>query len=295
MHVAFLGFGLIAGAIAQALKSDPGSADRTIAAWSPSGDGPRRAHEEGIVDLVAASPPAALADADLVVLAGPATACLTLLDRSAGEWRGAMPPEAVVTDVASTKVALVSRADALGIRFVGGHPMAGLESSGYLTGTADLFVGRPWVISPGSVAEPADIDQVVALATACSATVVFLDAATHDRAVAAISHLPLIVAAAMVGSVSGPGALGGEADDVWPVAARLAAGGWRDGTRVARGDPAMGAAIAATNPVELAARIRSMRDELDRWLADLERAGGPDEAAMRDRLAAARAMLEAGQ
>jgi prephenate dehydrogenase len=122
-----------------------------------------------------------------------------------------------------------------------------------------------------------------------------MDAAAHDRAVAGISHLPLIVAAALVEAVAGAPVAGGPATgprDEWAIAADLAAGGWRDSTRVARGDPAMGAAITVTNAPALAARIRDLQAVLDAWLVELERPGGPDEATIRERLAAARAVLD---
>jgi prephenate dehydrogenase len=295
MRVGFIGFGLIAGSIARAVRANPATSDWTMAAWSPSGAGPSRAVAEGIVDVAAVTPEAVLADADLVVLAAPATVCLTLIERLAGPWRPLLRAGAVVTDVASTKGVIVERADAAGLRFVGGHPMAGLDAAGYAASRADLFAGRPWVVVPGRHADPGDVERVTGLAGACGARVVTMDAATHDRAVAGISHLPLVVAAALVEAVAaGPGA-GGPADqprDDWAIAADLAAGGWRDTTRVARGDPAMGAAIAVTNAPALAARIRDLRAVLDAWLVELERPVGPDEIAVRERLAAARAILE---
>lgn len=290
MHLAFLGFGLIGGSIARAVRANPSTADWVITAWSPSGDGPRQAVAHGVVDTAAGAPEAALTGADIVVLAAPATSCLTLIDRLAGPWRTLLPETAVVTDVASTKAAIMSRADATELRFVGGHPMAGLEATGYGVATADLFVGRPWVVVPGAFAEPMDVERVAALITACSARMVPMDAAAHDRAVAAISHLPLILAAALVEAVVG-GTPGGGTDD-WPLAATLAAGGWRDMTRLARGDAAMGAAIAVTNAPALAARLRDLRTVLDGWLEELDRADGPRESVIRDRLAAARAILE---
>jgi prephenate dehydrogenase len=289
MHVGFLGFGLIAGSIARAVRTNPATEGWTMAAWSPSGDGPARATEEGVLDAAAISPPDVLADADIVVLAAPATACLELLDGLAGPWRGQLPDGAVLTDVASTKAALIGRADGHGQRFVGGHPMAGVEASGFDAARADLFADRPWVLVPGAAASSADVRRVADLATACSALIVRLDdAAQHDRVVAAISHLPLVVAAALVEAVAGTPDV--ERAD-WPLAARLAAGGWAGATRVARGDPAMGAAIATTNAPALAARIRDLQGVLDGWLAELERDGGPDETALADRLAAARTML----
>jgi prephenate dehydrogenase len=289
MHLGFIGFGLIAGSIARAVRTNPASVDWTMAAWSPSGDGPRRAADDGIVDVAAAVPEAVLAGADLVILAAPATACLALIDRLAGLWHQHLGAGAVVTDVASTKARLVERADAVGLRFVGGHPMAGFETAGYGAAVPDLFVERPWVVVPGAGASAADVDRVAALAEACSARVVVMDAEAHDRAVAGISHLPLVIAVALVEAVVGSV---GEAARDWPAAAGLAAGGWRDMTRLVRGDPAMGAAIVATNAPALAARVRDLRTMLDEWLTELERPDGPDEAAVERRLRAARAMLD---
>ncbi len=289
MRIAFLGFGLINGSLARALRASPAAAGWTQAAWSPSGRGPARAVADGVIDRAAADVPTALEGADLVVLGGPATACLELLDGLAGPWAGALAPDALITDVASTKVALVARADALGSRFVGGHPMAGLEAAGYEASTPGLFVERPWVIVPGASARAGDAEAVAALARSCGARPVVMDAAAHDAAVAAVSHLPLVLAAALVEAVGGPA---GEPRADWPVAAALAAGGWRDMTRLARGDAAMGAGILATNGPAIAARLRDLRGAIDEWLAALERPGGPDEAALAERLRAARERLE---
>jgi len=287
MRVAFLGFGLIGGSVARALRAADG-ASWELVAWSPSGDGPRRAVAEGVLDAAVDRPVDALADARIILLAGPATACLTLLDDLAGPLAGAVPADAVITDVASTKGALVRRADAAGLRYVGGHPMAGRETAGYETSVPDLFVGRPWVIVPGALATTEDLARVEALARACGARVVGMDAETHDWAVAGISHLPLVVAAAVVEAVTGAG--GGTRSD-WPVARDLAASGWRDMTRLARGDTDMGASIAATNGPALAGRLRDLRTILDAWLAELEGPDGPDEPAIEARLRAAREAL----
>ncbi len=289
MQVGFLGFGLIAGSIARAVRANPAAAGWTMTGWSPSGDGPRQAVEDGMLDTAAPDPETALAGAELVVLAAPVTACLALVEGLAGRWRDALPWNAVVTDVASTKALLLDRADAGGLRFVGGHPMAGREMSGYLAAQADLFLDRPWVVVPGASAEVGDVERVEELAAACSARVVRMDAASHDRAVGGISHLPLLVAAALVEAVAGVGAT--RRDD-WPEASALAASGWRDMTRLARGDVAMGAGIAASNAPALAERVRDLRAVLDAWLVELERPDGPDEAALAARLRSARDRLE---
>jgi prephenate dehydrogenase len=292
MHVGFIGFGLIGGSIARALRSATEASSPTMSAWSPSGEGPAGAAADGVIDHASASPADALVDADLVVLAGPPSACLSALDSLVGTWHASLSPSAVITDVASTKGAIVERADAAGLRFVGGHPMAGLEVSGYGPSKPDLFTGRPWVIVPGRVAQPADVAMIERLAETCGARPVRLDAETHDRAVAGISHLPLLLAAALVESVAGRSAA--TAPEDWSIASALAASGWRDMTRLARGDPDMGAGIAATNAAALAERLRGLQATLESWRDALERPGGPDEPAIRARLAAARSRLEEG-
>jgi prephenate dehydrogenase len=291
MRIALLGLGLIGGSVVRALR-DPsaphGSTAWSIAAWTPSGRGPAAALEDGVIDRMTDSPESAIEGADLVVLAGPAPDCLAQLDELAGPWRRVLAADAVITDVASTKEAIVLRATALGLRFVGGHPMAGRETSGYGASSADLFVDRPWVVVPTS--DAAAVERVEHLATACRARPLRLGAAAHDRAVAGISHLPLVLAAALVEAVAGDGPADPSVD--WPTAAGLAASGWRDMTRLARGDATMGAGIIATNAPAIAGRVRELRRVLDGWQEELDRDGGPDATAIAARLAAARRRLE---
>ena len=161
--------------------------------------------------------------------------------------------------------------------------MAGLERTGYPAAVAGLFDDRPWVVCPGASAGPVDIDRVERLAIACGARPVRLDPAVHDDATAAVSHVPLVVSAALVEAMTG--------GPDWPVAVGLAAGGWRDMSRLASGDPAMGAGIAATNAGPIAAGLREVRAVLDRWLAELERAD-PDAETLRRRFETARERLE---
>jgi prephenate dehydrogenase len=287
LRLAIVGLGLIGGSIARAVRDGSnGTAIESIAAWSPTGVGPAAALGDRVIDLAASSLAGAIDGADLVVVAADPLACLDLLDQLARlPTSGDLP---TITDVASTKVRLVDRADRLGLNYVGGHPMAGLETTGYANARADLFVGRPWVLCPGALARPIDLERVELLVSACRAEHHWLGAAEHDRAVAAISHLPLAVAAALVEGVSG-------AED-WPLAAALAAGGWLSATRLAMGDPTMGAGIAATNAPELARRIRTLLTQLEDWLADLEET--PDDPAataerIRARLSAVKGTLGA--
>ena len=288
MRVALLGFGLIGGSIARALREAPDRAAWHVTAWSPSGAGPRRAAADGVIAEASGDAAATLRDAELVVLAAPPSATLDRLAWLARARGTTLDPAAVVTDVASTKGTIVRRAAELGLRFVGGHPMAGRETAGYDASSADLFHDRPWVVVPGDADDLAAILAVETLAVACGGRPVRLGADAHDAAVAAISHLPLVLAAALVEAVAGAG----EEPADWPLARELAASGWRDMTRLARGDVSMGAGIAATNAPALAARVRAVVAVLDGWLAELERPGGPDEAAIAERLRAARSRLE---
>ena len=282
MRVAILGLGQIGGSVGRALVE--AGAPWRVAGWTRSDDARRAAAADGIES------PASIGDAcsgaDLIVLAAPPLACLELLDALAGPLRATLEPDAVITDVASTKVAICARAAAHGLRFVGGHPMAGREATGYAAADPGLFVGRPWVVAvpdpPEADLDPVAEDRVVDLATACGADIVRLGPVEHDAAVAAISHLPLVVAAALVEAIA--------AGPDWPVAERLAAGGWATMTRLARGDVEMGTGILATNGLPVAARLRDLRDVLDGWLAQLETTPA-DPAPLRERLASARRQL----
>ena len=285
MRVAFLGLGLIGGSIACALREAGG--DWWTGAWSPSGTGPRAALAAGAIDHAASTAPELLEVADLVVLAAPPLACIGLIGRLGGAWRGALRPGATVTDVASAKAELGAKALAAGLPWVGGHPMAGRETSGFGAADATMFRDRPWVITPATGGGNAA--RVEALALACGARPVSMDAALHDRLTAAISHVPLLTSVMLVEAMAGTAA---GTDPDWEAASTLAAGGWRDTTRLARGDTAMGAEIAATNAGPIVERLHAVRARLDEWLALLEAPGGPDAAAIRERLDAARARLE---
>jgi len=246
--------------------------------------------ERGLVERVADRPEDALVGADIVVLAAPPLGCLDLLESLAGRWRGALPADATVTDVASTKASIVGRAAELGLPFVGGHPMAGREIAGFGGARPDLFDGRPWVVVPAATARPIDVRRVEWLAGACGARIVRLDAPGHDAATAAISHLPLVMSVALVEAVAGrPGR---SIPPGWPTARDLSAGGWAGMTRLTRGDATMGAGILATNAGPVAARIRELRAVLDEWIEVLESPGGPDAADLEARLRDARGRLE---
>ncbi|HXX59827.1 MAG TPA: prephenate dehydrogenase/arogenate dehydrogenase family protein [Candidatus Sulfotelmatobacter sp.] len=254
--VAILGLGLIGGSVARALSRRGGW---RVSAWSRTAEATARALEEGTIQATLGDP-AEAATAPLVLLATPVPAILELI-RSLGP--GLVASGAVVTDVGSSKAVIMATAAAVpGLRFVGGHPMSGAETRGYAASSAALFEGRPWVVVPGTTGDADAVQAVEQLALGCGARPVTLDAAAHDGAVAAISHLPLVASLALAQAALD------ESD--WPLARRLAAQGWRDMTRLARGDPAMGGGLLATNAPAVGARLRAYRTVLEAWQVRLD-------------------------
>jgi prephenate dehydrogenase len=160
-----------------------------------------------------------------------------------------MKSGAVVTDTGSTKEEVLSWAQELlprTVSFVGGHPMAGKAQS--IEGAeADLFKGATWCVTPSVIAEDAAIRNVLGMISALGAEPYFLDPGEHDAYVAGISHLPAVLSAALMNSLS--------KDSSWRDMKSLTAGGFRDMTRLAAGSPDMHRDIALTN-----------RDALTRWL-----------------------------
>lgn len=242
------------GSVARALAARDAGAWH-VTAWSRSADGPRAALADGVVDAVAPTAEDAVAAAELVLLAASPIANVELVSRLGPRIAAS---GALLTDVTSAQGAIARAAGAVRrLRHVGGHPMAGVEARGYEAARADLFVSRPWILVPSPRTSPDDVDVVRSLALACGGLPLELDAATHDVLVAAISHLPLVVAAALAETVT--------SSDSWARASLLAAGGWRDATRVARGDPALGAGIAALNRTELLAWLDRFVETIAAW------------------------------
>ncbi|MCI9887504.1 prephenate dehydrogenase [Micrococcales bacterium 31B] len=177
-------------------------------------------------------------------------------------------PEAFVTDVASVKGIIEAKLEALGAdvsRYIGGHPMAGREKSGPLAGRADLFFGRPWVLTPSAATRPAAVTLLTALAQELGAFTVVMDPDEHDRAVALVSHAPQLVASLMASRLA----------DADPQAVALAGQGVRDVTRIAASDPNLWQEILASNAASIHAVLKPLRDDLDEVLSALS--GAPTE------------------
>lgn len=178
-------------------------------------------------------------------------------------------PDAIVTDVASVKTSILQALQASNApldRYVGSHPMAGREKGGAVAGRADLFAGRPWVLTPNSNSSPEALDLTSALAETLGAQLVRLNAAEHDRAVALVSHVPQLVASLLAGRL-----VDSNAQNV-----ALAGQGLRDTTRIAASDPNLWLQIIEANHTEILAILKAFAIDLDqliRALGDLRLPG----------------------
>jgi len=164
-------------------------------------------------------------------------------------------PEAIVTDVASVKAGILAELERLSApveRYVGSHPMAGRERGGAIAGRADLFVGRPWVITPNVKSDDSGIKLVAALAEALESSVVTVSPKDHDRAVALVSHVPQLVSSLLAARL-----VDAKNDDV-----ALAGQGLRDTTRIAASDPDLWVQILSANSAEVLQVLRSLSADL---------------------------------
>ena len=173
------------------------------------------------------------------------------------------------TDVASVKAEPQHAAAARGVdpeTYIGGHPLAGVERSGPLAARADLFDGRPWVLTPASATGREALNRALELISLCGAVPVVMDAAEHDHAVALISHTPHLVAALMAARL----------EHAPEDAARIAGPGVRDVTRVAGGDPRLWEEILTANSTAVADVLEEYANDLSKVVAALRALGAED-------------------
>jgi len=259
-----VGVGLIGGSFALALKA-AGAAGRVVGIGR-SAQNIRRALELKIIDAAGAFDQATLGDADLVLLAAPVGQMQPIM-RAIAPWIG---PKTVVTDAGSTKqdvVALARRElKASLVRFVPGHPIAGTEKSGAEAAFADLYRGRRVVLTPLPKSAPGAVALVRAAWQRCGAEVLEMKPKEHDAVLAAVSHLPHVLAFALVDMV----AQHRNAKQLFS----HAAGGFRDFTRIASSHPEMWRDICLANREALLAEFDRYRSTLDRIRAMLRRGDG---------------------
>jgi prephenate dehydrogenase len=281
-RIAVLGVGLIGGSIGLAARHRLGA---EVAGWDPDPETSSRAVALGAVDRAEGSADEAVAGAEVVFCAAPVTALPDLV-ATALEAAG---PEAVVTDVGSTKHALVAAmADATGSdRFIGGHPLAGAETAGVEGSRQDLFEGARWYLTPTERSQGVLFDRLHGVLAGIGARPMAIDAELHDREMAAISHLPHVLANALVAAAAG--SIGSEGDRR-PEVGRS----FRDATRVAGANPVVWADIFSSNSDAVAAEIDDVVARLEEAAAlirsgDRGRIAAWQDAAREDR----RTMLEA--
>jgi prephenate dehydrogenase len=264
--VCVLGLGLIGGSIMRATAK----AGREVFGYNRSVEGAQGAIADGFdasTELTETLTRAADTGA-LIVLAVPMPALPSMLAHI-----GESAPNCPLTDVTSVKSAVLDEVTAAGLlqRFVGGHPMTGTAESGWTAGHAGLFTMAPWVVSVDDHVDPVVWSLVMTLALDCGSVVVPAKSDEHDAAAAAISHLPHLLAEALASTAS----------EV-PLAFALAAGSFRDGTRVAASAPDLVRAMCEGNAsqllpaldrvIELLSRARDSLD-WDNSVAELVEAG----------------------
>lgn len=268
-----IGTGLIGTSVALSLAGrgvvvhlrdhDPERA-RTAAAIGAGTDEP----PEGQVDLV-------------IVAVPPAHVATALADAiRAGSARGYL-------DVASVKGGPRRELEALGLdltHYIGTHPMSGKERSGPLAGTADLFEGRPWVLTPTRDTDTEVLNLALELVALCRAVPVVMDADAHDRAVALVSHTPQLISSMVAARLR-------EADET---AVRLCGQGIRDVTRIAASDPRMWVDILSANPGPVADVLSGVAADLDETVRALRALQSADESKRLDGVAGIEDVLRRG-
>ena len=231
------GTGLLGASVGLALRTQGWD----VSGWDPSPEALEEASRRGAISASLDSPEA---DADLVVLAAPPEAIVATL-RS-------LTTDALVTDIAGVKTPIVAAGAALP-HFVGGHPMAGGESSGASLATGTMFHGATWVITSDG-ADAVDIEALGEIVRSVGANPVVMTAAEHDVAVARVSHLPHVLAAALMRLA--------ESDQA---SLALAGGGFRDLTRIAAGDSTWWSEVLGANATQVNSAIEDLQKTLDSW------------------------------
>ncbi|HUA70579.1 MAG TPA: prephenate dehydrogenase/arogenate dehydrogenase family protein [Solirubrobacteraceae bacterium] len=238
MRIALVGVGLIGGSIGLAARE---RLDASVAAYDPSGEALRIALKRGAIDRASEDVTGAVADAEAVFVAAP----VGVLPEVTAAALEAAPADCVVTDVGSTKRAIVAALD--DARFVGGHPLAGAETSGVQHSRVDLFEGATWYLTPTAATSGILYERLHRLLHGLGAGPTAIDPETHDTLLATVSHLPHVLANVLVAQAASTLAAEGE---------RLPATGpsFRDATRVAGAPSAIWTDIYVSNRDAIAAR-----------------------------------------
>jgi prephenate dehydrogenase len=253
--VAIIGLGLIGGSIGLALRQGKKSS------WEIAGHSRRRktiakALSIGAIDRGETNLKDAVRRAELVIIATPVLTVKGILSEIAPH----LSSGCIVTDSGSTKVQVMKWAEELlppTVNFIGGHPMAGRETYGIEAAEADLFGGCTYCLTPSEKASPESIDTVVAMTRKLGAMPLLIDPQEHDKLVAGISHLPILLSAALVSVTT--------RNPSWPKMSKLAASGYHDFTRLASGNPEVNSHICLSNQEAIIDWIDGFSQDLERY------------------------------
>lgn len=260
-HVSIIGLGLIGGSLAKALRR--AHPNLNIVGMDVNCAYVKAALNESVINKTSDSLEEAAQNSQVIFLCTPVTSILESLEILAS----CAADGAIVTDTGSTKLEIMEKAQRTipsGIHFIGGHPMTGTERSGFSSSMPHLFENAYYVLTPASATPPETIEMLKSLVSSTGAIPIVMDADTHDNIVGSISHLPHVLASALVNTVSG-------IQDPEQYRLKLAAGGFKDITRIASSNPRMWSDISLSNKGHLAALIDSMIEELNSFKYSLEK------------------------
>jgi prephenate dehydrogenase len=255
VRVAIIGLGLIGGSIGLSLKQ-LAQAGCDIVGYVRRPEVASAALSSGVVDKIETSLAETVKEADLIIVATPVLTIKEILSQIEGH----LPAGCVVTDTASTKVQVMKWAEEIlppTVDFIGGHPMAGRETYGIQAAKADLFRGCTYCLTPSEKASPKSIDKVTSMVKRLGAIPFFIDAQEHDNLVAGVSHLPMLLSAALVSVTT--------KNPSWHKMSKLAASGYHDLTRLASGNPEVNAHICLSNQEAILHWIDKFSQELERY------------------------------
>ncbi len=252
MNIGFIGFGLIGGSIAKKLKKI--HPDYTITVTSRSKAPLYQAQSDGVVDIVADNVDAAFGECDYIFLCTPVVTITQYLS----QLRLIIKDSCIITDVGSVKSCIhdavhEARLDA---NFIGGHPMAGSQYSGYSHSTDSLLRGAVYVVTPTALSPKEKVTEMCDMIKELEAVPVIMDCKEHDYAVAGISHVPHLASAALAIMVH-------DNDDKDSHMHMLAAGGFKDTTRIAASSPEMWEQICISNREAISTLLDKYIDVLE--------------------------------
>lgn len=256
MKIGIIGLGLIGGSLGLDLRT----LDHQILGVSRKASTCEIAISRGVVDR-ASTELNLLQGAKIVIICTPIGAIADTLQQLIPY----LDPDAIVTDVGSVKKPIVDECSTLWSNFIGGHPMAGTAEQGINAAQSNLFKGAAYVFTPNSDTKTIYLDKLQSLAKSLGATPYICAPQVHDRAVAWISHLPVMVSASLISSC-----IGEKDPEVLELAKQLASSGFRDTSRVGGGNPELGKMMAEYNHQALLRSLYAYRDNLDHIIELIE-------------------------